>query len=435
MRVAFLLDRFPAISETYIVRQITGLLDLGHEVDIFAARHEDTGRVHPEVPQYDLMSRTTFVDVPLEAGYWEMPVWPLGGETWVPGAAQPIPNLRRVMRALPTLARCLRRAPRVTVDVLRPSEYGVQARSLSALYRLGVLASRARHYDVLHAHFGPTGLMFRFAGRLWQAPLVVSFHGYDFSTWPRRHGAAAYAPLFGSSALITVNSDYTRRQVESLGCHRSKIRRLSLGVDLQLFPFRARTLTPGNNVNVLSVGRLVEVKGHEFAIRAIAQVRTRVPYLHYDIVGEGPLRTHLSSLIAELGIDRHVTLHGAQDGDYVRRMLDAAHVFLMPSVTVDGAAEGQGLALQEAQAVGLPVIATEHGALPEGMVPGKSGFLARERDVAALAAELSHLIEQAARWPAMGAAGRAFVEQRYNAHALTRQLVTLYSEAASTTRR
>jgi colanic acid/amylovoran biosynthesis glycosyltransferase len=323
----------------------------------------------------------------------------------------------------------------VTLDVLRPSEYGVQARSLSALYRLGTLVSRPRQYDVLHAHFGPTGLMFRFASALWQAPLVVSFHGYDFSTWPRRHGAAAYAPLFTSVALVTVNSEYSRRQVESLGGDRSKIRRLSVGVDLQRFRFRARALAPGDAVRVLSVGRLVEVKGHEFAIRAIAELGNRFPHLHYDIVGEGPLRTHLVSVIAELGVDRQVTLHGSQDADYVRRMLDAAHLFLMPSVTVDGAAEGQGLALQEAQAVGLPVIASEHGALPEGMVPGESGFLARERDVGHLSAQLACMIEQSSRWPVMGAAGRAFVEQRYDAEDLNRRLVALYSEAASSTGR
>jgi colanic acid/amylovoran biosynthesis glycosyltransferase len=173
------------------------------------------------------------------------------------------------------------------------------------------------------------------------------------------------------------------------------------------------------------------VKGHEFAIRAIAQLRTRLPHLHYDIVGEGPLRAHLLSVIAELGVDEHVTLHGAQDADYVRRMLDTAHVFIMPSVTSDDAAEGQGLALQEAQAAGLPVIATEHGALPEGMVPGKSGFLAKERDVGDLAAQLGQLLEQAARWPAMGAAGRAFVEQHYDARHVTQHLVALYAEAAS----
>src|SRR5262245_21284522 len=174
MRVALFVDCFPLVSETFILRQITGLMDLGHEVDIYAGSRPEGGQPsHPEVAGYALLSRTTYVDMPAEAGYWEMPVWPATGRTWPPGSATSTLNAARVLRALPQLFRALSRAPRLTARVLDPREYGHQASSLSALYRLARLCSHPRKYDVLHAHFGPVGDSFRFARDLYRAPLIV----------------------------------------------------------------------------------------------------------------------------------------------------------------------------------------------------------------------------------------------------------------------
>src|SRR5215218_4380675 len=99
MRIAFFVGSFPLVSETFILRQITGLMDLGHDVDIFAERKSDSeGPIHPEVHQYGLLARTVYTDnhMPAETGYWQMPVWPITGMTWLPGAEQPIWNMTRV---------------------------------------------------------------------------------------------------------------------------------------------------------------------------------------------------------------------------------------------------------------------------------------------------------------------------------------------------
>src|SRR5437899_8962532 len=101
LRIAIFVGSFPVVSETFILRQITGLLDLRHEVSILAdVRTESEGPVQPEVGQYRLLERTTFRDMPLETAPWEMPVWPLTGRTWPPGAAAPIHNARRVALAI-----------------------------------------------------------------------------------------------------------------------------------------------------------------------------------------------------------------------------------------------------------------------------------------------------------------------------------------------
>src|SRR5262245_13695826 len=99
LRIAFFMGSFPVVSETFILRQITGLIDLGHQVNIFAdTRADGSTPVHPEVLKYRLLERTTFMDMPPETAPYEMPVLPLTGKTWPPGSAKPVSNLRRVLR-------------------------------------------------------------------------------------------------------------------------------------------------------------------------------------------------------------------------------------------------------------------------------------------------------------------------------------------------
>ena len=428
LRIAMFLGCFPVVSETFILRQITGLLDLGHEVDIYADTRGNTTDTHAEVENYRLLERTTFMDMPVECAPWELPAWPLAGETWVPGATEPIPNWKRFADSLPALRRCVERVPALTENALNTEHSGHQARSLSALYRLDRLSAQPVSYDVLHAHFGPTGESFRFARELWGTPLVVSFHGYDFSTLPRQHGSGMYEKLFATADAVTVNSEFTRSRVAALGCPANKIHLLPVGLDLEKFRFRERAPQKNEPMRLLTVARLVEIKGHEFALRAMVRLCEKHPQVHYDIVGDGPLRKKLELLVAELGLGNAVTLHGARDSTFIEGLMASAHVGVLASVNIEGDAEGQGLFLQEAQACGLPVVATQHGALPEGLMPDKSGFLVPERDVDALAALLEFLIMHPEAWPEMGRTGREFVECKYHIGKLNEDLLKIYRQ-------
>jgi colanic acid/amylovoran biosynthesis glycosyltransferase len=431
MRIAFILHRFPSISETFILRQITGLIDLGHDVTVYSERTADSQSiVHPEFEKYRLRDRVVYLDtqMPVESGIWSMPVWPITGETWIPGAEQAISNMSRILAAVPALRACLDAVPELAISVLDPQQHGAQATTLEALYHLAQLLKENRRFDVVHAHFGPVGRNFAFIPALWRVPFVVSFHGYDFCTFPRTHGTKVYDRLFAVADAVTVNSDYTLGRVRALGCADAKLVKLPVGLDPREFPFQQRILARGAPVRLLTVARLVEIKGHEHALRAVAIARQNLANLRYDIVGEGPLRPKLETLIQELNLSDTVVLHGALDGEQVRRLMNQAHVFLLCSVDIDGDQEGQGLVLQEAQACGLPVIATNHGAFPEGLIDGLSGFLVPERDIRALAERILYLADHPDLWQTMGNAGRAFVTERYDVRQLNRRLVQLYQQ-------
>ena len=427
LRIAFFTGTFPVVSETFIIRQIAGLIDLGHQVDIYANWRPDADvPMHPEVAEYKLLERVTYIDAPAETTEWEMPAFPVTERTWPPGSERSIPNWVRVARAVPKLCKSLIKAPGLTFEVLNRKEYGYQATSLSALHRLATLCSKKKPYDALHAHFGPVGKSFRFARKLWGAPLCVSFHGYDFSTVPRQEGLDTYHKLFSVADAVMANSDYTRSKLEALGCPPERLHKLPVGLDPAAYSFRERSLIPGQPIRILSIGRLVEIKGHEYAIQAVGRLRDSGLNVHFDIGGDGPLRPSLETLIHKLCLDDVVKLHGALSTTAVEALLEAADLFVLASVTVEGDQEGQGLALQEAQAAGLPVVATRHGALPEGLLPDESGFLVPERDVDALTDRLKFLVAHPELWPMIGRKGRSFVEARYDLGKLSRQLVTIY---------
>jgi colanic acid/amylovoran biosynthesis glycosyltransferase len=430
LSIALFIGRFPVVSETFILRQVTGLLDLGHEVDVYSdSGNEAGGPDHPEVAKYRLLDRTTYMKMPQETSPYEMPVWPITGETWPPGSSTSVPNVKRVARALPTFLRCLAHAPRLTLQVLNSSTYGYQAASLSALYRLAGTISRRRSYDILHAHYGPVGNSYRFVRGLLKAPFIVSYYGYDAWAVPRKEGPDVYHRLFETADSVLILADDMGKQLQTLGCPATKQQKLAVGVRVEDFPFRERTRKSGEPIRLLTIARFVEKKGLEYSIRAFAQTLKSGANLIYDIIGDGPLRGRIQKLIAELQIEKQVILHGYREGSQLHQIMDAAHIMVLSSVTAsDGDQECTPVSLMDAQASGMPVLSTRHSGIPEVVCEGQSGFLVPERDVGALAERLTHLVEHPEIWAAMGRAGRRHVEQNYNCAMLSGELVGIYEK-------
>ena len=431
LRIALFIGRFPVVSETFILRQVASLIDLGHEVDVFS----DTGNdgdspAHPEVIKYRMRERTTYMNMPPETFPYEMPVFPITGRTWPPGEEKSVLNLSRIARAVPAFAQALAHSPALSFEVLKQSEYGYQAASLSSLYRLAGAVSHKKHYDVLHAHYGPVGNSYRFVRRVFDAPFFVSFYGYDCWAVPRKEGSDVYRKLFSGADRVLVLAEDMAKQLQRLGCAPQKQRKLPVGVRLEDFTFKERSLKPGEPVLVLTIARFVEKKGLEYSLRAVAEVKQRGVNIHYDIIGDGPLLGKIQKLIGELGLEKTVTLHGYCEGKRVQELMNAAHILMLSSITAaDGDQECTPVSLMDAQAAGMPVISTLHSGIPEVAPDRKSGFLVPERDVAALAERLEYLATHSEIWPEMGRNGRKHVEANYNCDALSHQLADFYRKA------
>jgi len=402
MKIAFIVSRFPSLSETFVLNQITGLIDRGHEVEIFASHRADLSKVHGDVQKYDLLAKTCFLDVPSS-------------------------KIRRLLQAIPLLVKNLIKYPGTTFKAINFFRFGKRAISFRLLFEVKPFLGK-EPFDVIHCHFGPNGVLgvsLREVGAI-KGAIVTSFHGYDVNISQKTKG---YSQLFKHGDLFTVNTDFTKGRVIDLGCAREKIVKLPVGLDMEKFVFKSRGINAGETVRIITVGRLVEKKGIEYSIKAIDKVLRSHPdwNILYEIAGDGPLGENLNNCIRKLGIENQVRLLGSCDQNEVRDLYQEAHIFILSSVTSkNGDREGQALVLQEAQAVGLPVLSTLHNGIPEGVLDGESGFLVPERDVDALAERLEYLINNPGIWPEMGQKGRKFVEERFDIEKLNNSLVTIY---------
>jgi colanic acid/amylovoran biosynthesis glycosyltransferase len=402
MKIAFIVGGFPSLSETFILNQITGLLDLGYEVEIFSEFNPKEKKVHSDVEKYRLKDRV----------YYILPI--------------PYNKIKRILKAFFLIIKNFHKAPLKILKSLNVFEYGKAALSLRLLYFLSPFLDK--NFDILHSHFGPNGIIGIYLKKIGiSGKYITSFHGYDVSSFVINNGNNVYKRLFLNGDLFLPVSNYWKRKLIKLGCNEKKIIIHHMGINLEKFKFFEGKKQSEETIRILTVGRLVEKKGHEYAIKAISKIVKKYNKIEYIIAGEGSLRNELEELVEDLHIKRYVKFLGAVEQKEVLKLYQQAHIFVLPSVTAsNGDQEGIPVVLMEAQAAGLPIISTYHTGIPEGVLDGKSGFLVPERDVDALTEKLEYLIEHPEIWPDMGQYGRKFIEEHYDMNKLNRRLVEIY---------
>lgn len=403
MKIAFVVRKFPTLSETFILNQIIGLIDRGHSVDIYTIYLGDIKNTHHDFYRYNLLERTYY---PPQVPY--------------------NPALR-IFKAIYLFVKKINRAP-LLIQSLNIFKYGRQAASLYLFY-LSLLLDQPQNYDIIHCHFGLIGLI----GvdlrdlKLLTGKVVTSFHGFDVNVYPRLHGNEVYNRLIEKGNLYTANSYFTANKLLKIGFNQEKILKLPVGVDINYYNWLPKTYSPNETINILTIGRLVECKGIEYAIRALAKVIKVYPNIKYKIVGEGQLKSKLENIIQELGVQNKVNLVGRKTRQQLKQIYAESHIFVLSSIIgSDGSQEGQGLVLQEAQAARLPVVTTNIGGIPEGVLEGKSGFLVAEQDIEALAEKLIYLLGHPEIWAEMGQAGNTFVAENYSIETVNDYLVEKY---------
>ncbi|MBW4447811.1 MAG: glycosyltransferase [Spirirestis rafaelensis WJT71-NPBG6] len=409
MKIAIIAGQFPVLSETFILNQITGLIARGHEVDIYASQPNDCSKIHPDVEKYQLLKRTYYIPS-------------------IPGN-----YFLRLVKALVLLLFNFHKAPLVLLRSLNFFKYGEKAYSLKFLY-LAIPFLKPKTYDIIHSQFGVFGLdsvVMRDIGII-KGKLITSFRGFDISRYIQEHGEDIYNPLFAEGDFFLTNCEFFRQRAIKLGCDANKIVVHGSGIDCSQFPFKPRHLQPDGKIRIATTGRLVEKKGIEYAIRAIAKVVKNYPNIEFNIIGDGELKEHLQQIIQELDVAEQVKLAGWKNQPEIIEIIDKTHIFIAPSITAkDGNQDAPVNTLKEAMAMGLPVIGTLHGGIPELVKDGISGFLVPERDADAISEKLSYFIEHPEVWEQMGSAGRIYVESHYNLNKLNDELVEIYRQVAT----
>jgi glycosyltransferase involved in cell wall biosynthesis len=286
----------------------------------------------------------------------------------------------------------------------------------------------ARERPVLiHAHFALDGCNALALARALALPLVVTFHGYDLTVNDPYHPwlyRMRRGLLMRTGARFLCVSDFMRRQALERGFPPETTLVHYTGVDVEFFSSDPRV---SRSPVVLFVGRLVEKKGCEYLIRAMADIQEAEPDAKLVVIGDGRLRDELEK--QALRSVKNLAFLGVQDAAGVRAWMNRATVFCVPSVTAEsGDAEGFGMVFAEAQAMGLPVVSFASGGIPEAVSDGETGFLVSERDWQALGGKILLLLRNRDLWTQFSMAGIFRTRTMFNIRKQSVALEDIYQQ-------
>lgn len=369
MRVAYIMSRFPRLTETFVLAEILAMQADGVEVDLYPLLRERSELVQPEAARL------------VEAAHYQ------------PFISGPI---------LRSNLRMLRRKPRTYLGTLAAV---VKATWRSPNFLFGGLAifpkvvhnavamARTR-VDHVHCHFANhpalAGMMVQ---RLVGIPYSFTAHGSDLHVDRR-----GLRDKVAGAAFVVAISEYNRRLiVEECGDDMAhKVTVIHCGVNTGRFrPRKTARREAGGPLHIVCVGTLHEVKGQRYLIEACRLLAQRGVQVACVLVGEGPDRDELERQIAAAELGDAVQLVGALTQNRLVEVLARADVLVTPSVpTASGKREGIPVVLMEAMSSGLPVVASDLSGIPELVVDGESGLLSPPGDPVALAQALERLVNE-----------------------------------------
>jgi colanic acid/amylovoran biosynthesis glycosyltransferase len=293
---------------------------------------------------------------------------------------------------------------------------------------------------IVHAQFGWGAVSGVAVARRLGVPAVATFHGTDVTVVPVTGGGApgwhgprghSYAPMFETLDAAIAVSDFIAAKLRALG-FAGAIEVIPAGVRLDRMPFREAE--PDGAPRILYVGRLTPQKGLAVLLEAMPLILEAAPAARLEVIGGGPIRGELERRARGLGVSAQTSFRGPLPRrEDVVAGLRAAHVFVMPSRAMpDGQAEGSPVVTKEAQAIGVPLVATDTGGIAETVPPEHRADLVPSDDPVALAAAVARLLADAERRRERARRARDWVEEEFGAAKLARRTVALYERLAAT---
>lgn len=270
-------------------------------------------------------------------------------------------------------------------------------------------ALRADRIDVVLAEYGPTAAAMLPICRELGLPLVAHFHGVDAFHVRLLREHDDYREVFAHAAAVIAVSREMEEQLATLGAPRERLHYKCYGIDTARFtvgdPAKA-------GKNFIGIGRFVDKKAPHLTILAFQKALQQDPDLALMIAGTGPLWEACRQLVATLHLEDRVSLPGVLPHEDIAERMRSARAFVQHSVvTAENDHEGTPLAVLEAMASGLPVIATRHAGIPDVVEHGVHGLLCAERDIDAMAANMLAVARDPEAARSMGRAGRERIEK------------------------
>ncbi|MBN7800178.1 glycosyltransferase family 4 protein [Algoriphagus aestuariicola] len=413
-KIAFLLNEFPTLTETFILNQIIFLIRQGVDVRIFALYPGDFDRLHHQYHGYGLEHRLTTVAVLPKSYSGRL------AEAWR------FFRSNGFLRTLPGFLKSI-----------NPFNFGSSGLKLTHFLHFTRL-STIESCELIHVHFGQVGVFlsaFTEIGLLNSIPIIVSFHGYDLVPNQYLINRKLYRPMFRVAKALTVNSQYTGNLLNQVNPEvKSKVWLLPESLDTKLFDRSKDEVSrvSDRNFHLVFIGRLVDWKGPDTAVMVMRHIVKEIRFsnVRLTVIGKGPMDFQLKAMVQNLGLSEYVKLLGGQEQSVVRSVLASADLFVYTGREQKDTkrAENQGLVLMEAQAMGIPVVAFDVGGVGEGVKDGVTGYLLPPGSVHEFAYQIVNLLRNEERLKEMGHASKSYVKKNYDIDVLGERLLSLYKQ-------
>jgi glycosyltransferase involved in cell wall biosynthesis len=402
LKVAYIMSRFPKLSETFVLYEMLALQQQGVGVEVFPLINERAKIMHEEAKPFAARAR-----------YQPVFSWPILKAQW----------------------HFLRTQPRAYLGLWSEVLRGTWGSPNYLVGGLGILPKAARFAQEMRA-LGVTHVHAHFANHPTVAALAVyRLTGIPFSFTAHAHDLYVdqhmLAQKVRAAAFVVAISEYNKELiVKHCGEDvRDKVVVIHCGVDTSLF--RPRQKARGGRFMIVCVGSLEEKKGQRYLVEACRLLKERGIDFVCHLIGEGSTRAALEQQIEQAGLAGRVRLEGGQPRADVLRMLEQADVVALPSIqTKSGKMEGIPVALMEPLACEVPVVSTRISGIPELVEDGVTGLLVPPRDPSALADALERLERDPELGRRMGQAGRSKVLRQFDLADNTAQLAKMMVGAA-----
>ena len=290
---------------------------------------------------------------------------------------------------------------------------------------------RQHQPDLVHVYYGHKAVKYLEMIKVWGGPFIVSFHGVDVVKFTDdRHYVANLQCVFKEARLILARSQSLLDGLKLLGCPPEKLRLNYTPIPLDAFPAAVRTAPEDGAWRLVQACRLIPKKGLFTTLKALRLVVPHFPNLRFILCGTGPVKEEFLKRRDELGLTEHVQVLGWMNQPKLLAEYQRAHVFLHPSELTDTAdQEGIPNSMLEAMATGLPVVATQHGGIPEAVTHGLDALLVPERSPQQLAEAILTLLRDPVLLTRLSTASAATVRARFGLAASLARLEDCYDEA------
>ena len=396
MAVAILTRVFPNIVQTYVLNHIISLKNTRINTIIISEHGPRHDEVHPNVYHFDLLRRTIYIKHTAKELLKHL-------------FSTPITNTRNLTRIIFS-----------NIWKKEGLKYGFRALTRALFLPI-------HEIDLIHSHSLFSSYNFLFLNVVFKIPLTTTFHGLVPNNVKMLEQRKISAVLTAGDAFF-VNTEFAKNQLLGYGCQSEKIHKIPQGTNIDDFPYMERKINMDEPIIILSVGRLSIEKGFHIAINAIASIIDEYPNIDYRIVGNGLERDNLQKQIDGLALTNNVRLYGSLSTADLSNQYSVSHIFILPSIDLhDGYhVETQGVVLQEAQASGIPVIASHTGGIPEIIQDNTTGLLFEENNDNELSDKIKILIRDKNLYKSLSISGRTDVENNYRNEVISKKLVDVY---------